>query len=1124
LNNTEGEPGVSEELLRDRSVLAFPLLLAVVASFVISLGRSPLDKPLPAARLPEDARKQVALSRIAAEFTQMPLRFEANEGQTDPRVKFVARGRGYTLFLTSDSAVLALQKPIHPTSESKLVAAKAQTDDKEAGVLRMQLARANSNAQVEGSERLAGISNYFLGNDPRAWRTNVANYAKVRYRNVYPGIDLIYYGRGGELEYDFVVAPGADPRKIEFELSGMRGTHPDARGNLVIPAEGGEVLLRPPVIYQLHGGERREIAGRYAMRGANRAGFELAAYDLALPLVIDPTLSYATYLGGSSTDLGLSVALDKSNNIYVTGSTQSNNFPSLNALSVALRGIQNVFVSKLNANGNTFIYSTYFGGTGTDQGNGIAADATGDAYVVGTTNSKNIPLAGTPFQSQLNGAQNAFVAKFNPSGSALIFSTYLGGNGSDSGNGIALDSAGDAYVAGQTSSTNFPVAAAFQGTLGGVTNGFISKVKPDGTGLVFSTYLGGNASDLASSVALDSSGNAYVTGQTTSANFPIASPLQAALAGPANAFVSEIKTDGSALVFSTFLGGAGNDQGNGIAVDSSGAVYVAGATTSANFPTKAPLQAALEGDQNGFASKIAANGASLAFSTYLGGSNGDRALAVAVNSSGTVYVTGQTRSNDFPTFHPFEPALDGPANAFLSALKNDGSAFVYSTFLGGNGNDSGNSITTNTAGDAVLAGTTQSSNFPLAGPEQNFFAGGSDVFIARVTPAAGPGVLLTPPAIVFPSTNINTAAAPLTVTLTNTGDAALTITSLKFIGANVSAFTQANTCANSVAAGANCTFTINFMPTVGGTLSATIQISDNAVGSPHQITISGTGNAPTPTVALFPPVVTFTGIAVGQTSTAQPVTLTNNGTGPLTITSVQITGNNKDDFSQTNTCGTTVAAAATCTINVTFKPADAGNRQANLLVNDNAPDTPQVTFLVGGESFAVSVSPPAAALTAGEAISTTVTISPGNGFNQAVTLTCTNLPQGAKCSFVPASVTPDGTNQISAALTVTTTVRSGLPGPLGKWMGPRSPLQFAPWLALLAALGLLWPGRKSGRPRVRLGFAGIGILFLFMAGCGGGSSNTGFKPGPTPAGTFNVTVTGTAGKLVQTTTLQLIVN
>ena len=1026
--------------MKDRSVLAFPLLLAVVASFLVSLGHSPFDKTLPAARPPEDARKQAALSRVAAEFAQMPLRFEANDGQADPRVKFMARGRGYTLFLTADAAVLALQKPAPLSANGHLVAANQQSGEKKIGVLQMRLAGANSNAHVEGHKRLGSISNYFFGNDPRAWHANVANYAQVRYRDVYPGVDLVYYGRGGELEYDFVVAPGADPRKIEFELSGMRGARPDAQGNLAIRDDGGEVLLRRPVVYQVRGGERREIAGRYVARGANRAGFQLADYDRSLPLVIDPVLAYSTYLGGSSTDLGMSVAVDKSNNLYVTGSTQSSNFPNLNALNVALRGIQNVFVTKLNANGNALIYSTYLGGTGTDQGNGIVADATGNAYLVGTTNSKNIPLAGTPLQSQLNGVQNAFVMKLNPSGSALTYSTYLGGNGSDSGNGIAIDATGNAYVAGQTGSTNFPVAGAIQGTLGGFNNGFISKMKPDGTGLLYSTYLGGNASDLISAIALDSNRNAYVTGQTTSPNFPAVSAIQAALAGPANAFVSEIKSDGSGLVFSTFLGGSGNDQGSGIAVDSNGAAYVAGATTSTNFPGGTPLQAALKGDQNGFVSKLSASGASLAFSTYLGGSNGDRALAVAVNSTGTVYVTGQTRSNDFPTFHPFEASLDGPANAFISALKNDGSAFVYSTFFGGNGNDSGNSITTNSAGDAVLAGTTQSTNFPLAGPAQNFFAGGSDVFVSRVTPAAGPGVLLTPPAIVFPSTNINTSAAPMTVKLTNTGDATLTITSLKIISANAGTFTQANTCANSVAAGANCTFTFNFMPIVGGTLSATIQIFDNAVGSPQEITISGTGNAPTPTVALFPPVVTFTGVSVGQASSPQPVTLTNNGTGPLTITSVQINGTNKDDFTQTNNCGTTVAAAASCTINVTFKPADAGNRSANLLVNDNAVDTPQVAQMVGGESFAVAVSPPAASLTAGEAISTTVTITPGNGFNQAVTFTCTTLPQGAQCTFLPASVTPDGTNPISSALTITTTVRSGLPGPLGKWFQPPQPL------------------------------------------------------------------------------------
>ncbi len=1095
--------------MRDRNVLAIPFLLGVVATFILVLGRSPFEKPLPQAGAAKNSPESLSAPEMAAKFTQMPLRFEANAGQADSRVKFLARGSGYTLFLTPREAVLSLQKTNQPSG----------------AVVRMRLAGANAAARAEGVERLDGVSNYFLGNDPRQWRTEVPNYAKVRYRGVYPGVDLIYYGRERQLEYDFVVAPGADPRRIEFAVSGARRMRLDASGDLALDAGGGEVTLRRPVIYQQRGKHRREIAGRYALRGANRAGFELAPYEASLPLVIDPTLAYSTYLGGSSTDLGLGIALDSSNNIYVTGSTESSNFPTLNPINVAIRGLQNVFVTKLNANGSAFVYSTYVGGTGTDSGNAIAVDGAGSAYVAGTTNSANFPTAGTPLQAQLKGTQNAFVMKLNLNGSALTYSTYLGGSNTDSGNAIDIDSAGDAYVIGQTNSNDFPVASARQAAIAGAANSFISKLKPDGSGLLFSTYLGGSGTDSGNAIALDSSGNAYLTGQTSSPNFPTANPLQAALGGSSNAFVAEIKSDGSALVYSTYLGGTGADQGNGIALDGTGNACVTGATTSANFPTKLPLQPTLHGDQNAFVAKVAPNGASLIFSTYLGGSSGDRGLAIALDSTGNIYLTGQARSSDFPLLHPFAPALAGSADAFVTSIKGDGSALVYSTFFGGNGLEFGTALTTNSTGQLLVLGVTQSSDFPLQSPKQSFFGGSSDAFIARVTTAAAPGVLLTPVALAFPTTDINKTSDPLTATVTNTGDAALAISGISVIGPNSTEFTQTNTCGSSVAAGASCAFTVKFLPTAGGSRSASIRIADNAVATPHLITLSGNGNAPAPTVALFPGLLTFSGVAVGE-SASQPVTLTNNGTAALTITSMIFIGTNKSDFTQTNTCGTSVAVAATCTINVTFKPAATGARSATLNVNDNAPDTPQFVFLLGGEVFGIFASPSSASLTAGESVSTTVTVSPGNGFNQAVALTCTNLPQGTNCIFVPSSVTPNGKDPITAAMTITTTVRPALVPPHSKWWpGASRPLAPWPasWLALLAVLGAAWSRRRGARPRLRLSLAGAVIVFLCIVGCGG-SGTSGPKAGPTPAGTFNITINGTAGKLVETSTFQLIVN
>lgn len=748
-------------------------------------------------------------ARLQASYSHLPLGFEANQGQTDSEVRFVSRGRGYTLFLTSTEAVLVLkgrealgvrreakEAPVSPDSTglsrrtsvlSPSPFAKPRGIPQSLGnggqpsalatatALRMRLVGANESPLVEGLEELPGKSHYFIGNNPDKWRTNIPTYAKVTYQNVYPGVDLVYYGNQRQLEYDFIVAPGADPNLIALGFDDTERAEIDEEGDLVLRIAGGEIRLRKPLVYQEINGARQAISGRYALRSLStdnsavstrsEVSFQVATYDTRKPLTIDPVLVYSTYLGGSGADEGRGIALDSSGNAYVTGSTTSSNFPTASPFQGASAAGTDAFVTKLSSDGSALVFSTYLGGSLNDEGRAIAVDLSGNAYLTGITNSTDFPTA-SPLQGN-RGGNDAFVTKLNSTGSALVYSTYLGGNGEDRGLGIAVDIFNSAYVTGGTNSTNFPTANPLQAVGGGATlDAFVTKLNAAGSALVFSTYLGGSGTDEGRAILVDGTPNVHVTGVTSSSNFPTAAPFQPAFGGGAtDAFVARINPPGTSFTYSTYLGGSGTDEGRGLASDLSANTYVTGSTASPNFPTANALQAASGGGTDVFVTKLNNVGSTLVYSTYLGGSGTDEGFGIAVDSSRNAYVTGETASTNFPTADPIQAFFGGGTrDGFVANLNAAGSTLLYSTYGGGSGGDEGRAIAVDTAGNAFVTGRTDSPNFPIANPFQPALGGGTgDAFVAKLSPVA-----------VF----------ALTVTVTVTGSASGTVSSSPQPGIN----------------------------------------------------------------------------------------------------------------------------------------------------------------------------------------------------------------------------------------------------------------------------------------------------------------------------------------------------
>jgi hypothetical protein len=674
------------------------------------------------AEIPDSARP------MRLSYGELPLSFEVNNGQADATVKFLSRGRGYAVFLTSTEAVVALRGRRS---------------------LRMQIVGGAPAPPASGLDPLPGKTNYFIGNDPRKWRTGIPTYARVEYRNVYRGVNLIYYGSQRQLEYDFVVSPGADPRRIVLGFPGTDNLAIDSRGDLVLDA-GGDVRMRKPIVYQENGGKRKAVSGRYVMKGGGQVGFEVGAYDPTKPLVIDPVLAYSTYLGGSGIDQAWAIAVDGVGSAYLTGETTSLDFPtSAGAPDSTFNGFTDVFVTKLDAAGSAIVYSTYLGGaTNGDSGLGIAVDTSGNAYVTGNTSSTDFPSTLAAFDSTFNGGGfDAFVTKLDATGSSLAYSTYLGGGDFDNGIAIAVDAAGNAFVGGGSSSANFPTTlGAFAAAYSGNGDAFVTKLNATGSALVSSTYLGGSNFETVIGLALDSVGNASVAGYTASADFPTTpGSFDTSFNGPFNstdAFATKLNASGSALVYSTFLGGSDGDFAWDIAVDSSGNAYVVGATLSTDFPTTA---GALDTSFNGgsftidaFVTKLDVAGSALVYSTYLGGTANDNAIGIAVDASGQAHVTGDTTSTDFPTTAgAIQPVSGGSFDAFVTKLNAAGSAVVHSTYLGGSDQEQGIAIAVSSAGDAYVTGWTDSADFPTTPAAFDTTLAVRDAFVAKIV--EGPG-------------------------------------------------------------------------------------------------------------------------------------------------------------------------------------------------------------------------------------------------------------------------------------------------------------------------------------------------------------------------------------------------
>ena len=1029
-----------------------------------------------------------AANQWIADYGRLPLAFEANAGQTDGRVKFLSRGRGYTVFLTEDEAVLALPKVAHPTRMVKSATASVSHLERVAvprpapdSLLRMKLVGANLNAAVTGADELAGKSNYIKGNDPKKWRTNVPNYARVNYPGVYPGVDLVYYGnQSGQLEYDFVVAPGADPGPITLNVA-ADSVHPlkgerrkplriAADGDLLVKVGGGEIRFHKPIVYQIEPGGARPGAGtgrhllregRFVLVASNQVRFALGRYDHNKALIIDPVLSYSTYLGGSAPGgftLGNAIAVDSSGNAYVVGSTTCSDFPTQSPVQPTYGPGGDAFITKLSPSGSALVYSTFLSGadfSGGTEGQSIAVDVSGAAYVTGITTSTDFPTV-NPVQGSpggVAGTQNAFITKLDPSGAALVYSTYYGGSAGINATAIAVDASGGAYVAGFVLGA-LPTVNALQPVYGGNVDAFVAKLNAAGSAFIYATYLGGSGDDQATSIAVDSGGNAYVAGSTVSTNFPTHAPFQAANAtAVGTGFVAKINAAGSALVYSTYLGGSLFDIANAIAVDGSGDAYVAGETGSSDFPTKNPVQAtnlaASGGGDNGFVAELNPAGSALVYSTYLGGSTSDTLKGIAVDSLGDTYVGGTTSSVDFPTVNPL-PVVDGglAANSTLAELSVGGGALVFSTHFGANsigqttttGENSIEAIAVDPAGNLYVTGDTNSTIYPTLNALQATYPGETSAFVAKfgASSASAPTVTIS----AAPTTITVGQSATLTWSSTNA-------TSCTASGAWSGAQATHGTHAESPTQSGSSTYTLTCSG-AGGSAQASAQLTVSAAPPP----------APTVTLSVEP-----TAIALGQSATLSwSSTNATSCTASGAWSGAQATHGTHAE-SPTQSGGSTYTL--TCS-----GAGGSAQGSARLTVNAAPPPAPTVIFSVDPTSIALGQSATlswsstnATSCTASGAwsgtqkTSGTFKVTPSAAGTAAYNLSCSGAGNGAS-----------GTSVVKLTVSAPTAAVTELSGKAGGGgMG----------LWSLLGLGLLvaWRLRRSLSPA---GFATLAVVAVFM--------------------------------------------
>lgn len=1054
-----------------------------------------------------------------ATTASLPLFFEPNLGQTDPQVKFLARGSGYGLFLTAEEAVLELQPAALSTRHSehgpRLSAVSSQHAS--GSVIRMRLEGANSSARVSGASPLPGTSNYFIGNDPSKWRRGIPQFARVEYQGIYPGVDLVYYGNQGQLEYDFRVAPAADPGQIALHFDGA-SAHIDS-GDLILSTDQGDVRFHAPRIYQQDGNIQKSIAGSFRQIAENKVAFTVGAYDRNRELVIDPVLSYSTYLGGSNDESLVHVAFGPDGNIYLAGSTMSSDFPPTPPLNppfqATLNGGKNIFIAVLNPSQTSaaqLVYATYLGGSGLDSAAGVAVSSNVDpgnsgfdVYVAGSTTSTDFPTnsVNTPFQAGPQTGTHGFVTRLNwesdPS-LALRYSTYLAGNGSDQVTGLAIDGAANAFVTGITTSSNdvsngFPANSNGYQTVSnapGKNQFFASKINTKGTGtlsMLYSTYFGGgnpaSGTTQGGGIAVDVSGNMYITGGTNFLGvigpnqeppFPILNAQQSCLDEASktvctpglnptalDAFVAKINPNiagvGS-LVYSTYLGGAGNEIGYAVAVDAAGSAYVTGSTTSAGAtgwvaPTAiTPFQTDNGGGlSDAFIAKIGnpASGApQLTYFTYLGGSGTDVGQAIVVDANQAVHVVGTTNSPD-PNF-PLNPlpgqvcGRNGANDAMVALISTTVSGRPtsgdYLTCLGGGGDDQGTGIALDVNNSTYVSGITISTDFPKANPYQAQLNGSHyDAFVSKLGPSSG--LVLTVP---------TTSPSP-----------------------------------NPVAAGNQVAFTFDITnngPDTAANVVFTATIPSTGVSSQAAKVISGSGSC----AALIPG---------GNTITC---TISSLAAGAMGVIEVDLT----PTIPVINPQITPVSGVVS---------ANGGGIQSSV-------SQPPANIT----DFKISATTPAT-ITAGQTTSTTVTLAPNfpnTPYTGSISVTDSGLPSGATATFNPVSpINMTGTSPMTTTLSIATTARPVTTGGLLRrhWL-------YATWLPV-GGLSLLGLGVGAGYQRRRwLAGTLLGLIagILLLQGACGSSGSSPTPAGGTPAGSYTITITGSSGTVSHQTSVQLIVN
>ena len=757
---------VDRNALRGRSSA---ILVAALALVTLLTGIATLlpTQSSPTATLP------IARS---IEWGKLPLHFEPNMGQAAPAAHYVAHTPGGVFLFAQNEIVLQMgsgQQTAGGSSQAHRQKMDNETQsaasETQHSVARLSFVGANRQPTLSASHTLPGKVNYLIGNDPAAWRTDVPTYGSVTYNALYPGINLSYTGDGTRLKGTYTLAPNTDPSQIRWRYDvrnaectvrsggcGATQLSIDAAGNLRITQNNSTherianspqsslLVEQAPVAWQETDGVRVPVDARYTLAQDGTVGFALGAYNPALPLIIDPTLSYSTYFGGSGLDDAQAVAVDGLGNVYVTGYTESANFPTRDPYQPIYAGNSDAYVSKLSADGQTLLYSTYFGGSGSEQGYDITLGTDGHIYLTGVTYSTNFPLKDA-FQPANAGTADAFVTKLAPSGNSLVFSTYLGASSLEFGLGIAVDSANNVYVAGDTSATDFPTVNPVQPALAGYQDIFVTKFNPQGSALIYSTYLGGSHHDGAAGIALVGD-QVVVAGFARSTNFPVLNAIQPTHAGPRfDGFVTRYNSAGSAYLYSTYLGGEYWDEIHGVAAHPDGRVFVTGYAQSANFPTTAnayqPLFAG--GPTDTFVTAINPAGNALLFSTYLGGAtDGETGEDIAVDANGDVYVTGTTNSSDFPVLGAVQATNRGASDAFVTKLGSDGRTLLFSTYLGGTGDDMGFGIAPGLANNIHVVGKSISTDFTLANPLYSTNAGLFDAIIARI--ADVPGLTPTP--------------------------------------------------------------------------------------------------------------------------------------------------------------------------------------------------------------------------------------------------------------------------------------------------------------------------------------------------------------------------------------------